>query len=39
VNNIWSGTFEIVTSSRFDIAMEQSLGALKKNLEAPEALA
>jgi hypothetical protein len=24
-NNTWSGKFEIVTSSRFDTAMEQSL--------------
>lgn len=38
-NATWSWTFEIVTSSRFDIAMEQSLGALKTNLEAPEAVA
>ena len=38
-NNTWSGGFEVVTSSRFDIAMEQSLGSLRSNLEAPEAIA
>ncbi|MEI7562167.1 MAG: hypothetical protein WCJ39_00080 [bacterium] len=37
-NNVWSGKFEIVSGSRFDIAMEQSLGTLKKNLEAPGAI-
>ena len=35
-NNSWSGAFEIVTSSRFDIAMEESVNSIKKNLEAPE---
>jgi hypothetical protein len=35
-NDSWSGTFEVVEASRFDLALSKSIAAISKNLEAAE---
>ncbi|MCX6823684.1 MAG: hypothetical protein NT085_00960 [candidate division SR1 bacterium] len=35
-NNIWSGSFEVVEASRFDLALSKSIETISKNLDSAE---